>query len=61
MDSNVGTIIFIFMYFVPTGLAPRGRRSSVFAVNLFLGWTMIGWVVALFLALRARENGKVGA
>lgn len=51
-------------YFAPTILAPRGRRGSVFTINLFFGWTLVGWVIALFIAMRARENadgGKAGA
>jgi hypothetical protein len=29
---------------------------SVFWVNLLLGWTIIGWIVALVLALRAQRR-----
>jgi hypothetical protein len=29
------------------------RHWSVFWVNLLLGWTIIGWIVALVMALRA--------
>lgn len=28
---------------------------SVFWVNLLLGWTIIGWIVALVMALRAQR------
>ena len=28
---------------------------SVFWVNLLLGWTVVGWVVALVMALRAQR------
>jgi hypothetical protein len=43
-------------YFFPSIVA--GRRghhntTSVFVVNLFLGWTLIGWVVALAMAASA--------
>ncbi len=31
------------------------RHWSVFWVNLLLGWTIIGWVVALVMALRAQR------
>lgn len=31
------------------------RHWSVFWVNLLLGWTIIGWVVALIMALRAQR------
>ena len=40
------------LYFLPTIL---GRHKSdaigIFLVNLLLGWTVIGWFVALFWAL----------
>ena len=29
------------------------RHWSVFWINLLLGWTIIGWIVALVMALRA--------
>jgi TM2 domain-containing membrane protein YozV len=28
---------------------------AVFWVNLLLGWTIIGWIVALIMALRAQR------
>jgi hypothetical protein len=29
---------------------------SVFWVNLLLGWTVVGWIVALVMALRAQRQ-----
>jgi hypothetical protein len=52
-----GVFLLIFpvaMYFLPTIIAnSRGVRSSlgVFFLNLFLGWTIVGWVVALVWAV----------
>lgn len=44
-------IIFaIFFYFLPTYFANARQHQSktaIFIVNLFLGWTLIGWVGAL--------------
>jgi hypothetical protein len=37
-------------YFIPTtiaGIRKRTNTASIFVLNLFLGWTIIGWVVAL--------------
>ena len=31
------------------------RHWGVFWVNLLLGWTIVGWVVALVMALRAQR------
>ena len=44
------------MYFLPSviGLA-RSKRDllAIFLLNLFLGWTLIGWIVALVWAAKA--------
>lgn len=29
---------------------------SVFWVNLLLGWTIVGWIIALVMALRAQKQ-----
>ncbi len=44
------------MYFLPSIIAlARSKRDilSIFLLNLFLGWTFIGWVVALVWAVKA--------
>ena len=51
------TIAFLFMYFVPTGLSKPRDRAMVFVINLFTGWTLIGWVVALAIAVRPQPKG----
>jgi hypothetical protein len=46
---------FLF-YFLPTLVAfvrDRHDRLSVFLLNFFLGWSLIGWVVALVWASRS--------
>jgi hypothetical protein len=41
------------LYFLPAVIARnKPNSSSVFVINLFLGWTLIGWVVALAMAVR---------
>lgn len=43
------------MYFLPSIVAlARGKRdlAGIVVLNFFLGWTMIGWVVALVWALK---------
>ena len=38
----------VALYFTPTIIAwNKPQANSVIAVNLFLGWTIIGWVAAL--------------
>jgi hypothetical protein len=46
----------LVLYFLPTILAfARSKRDavSILVLNLFLGWTAIGWVIALVWALKA--------
>lgn len=43
------------LYFLPTIIAfARSKRdaASILVLNLLLGWTAIGWVIALVWALR---------
>lgn len=46
-------IIFIFLvaiYFLPTIVATikeKKNSTAIFILNLLVGWTLIGWVVAL--------------
>ena len=44
------------MYFLPSIVAlARSKRDlvGIFLLNLFLGWSVIGWVVALVWAVKA--------
>lgn len=61
MESLGYFIAFCIFYFLPTCIAKRGHRGSVFVINLFAGWSVIGWVLALWLAVRSNETGKAGA
>jgi Superinfection immunity protein len=49
-------LLLIALYFLPTLIA-NGRhlpeRSGIFLLNLFLGWTCIGWIIALIWAVTA--------
>jgi hypothetical protein len=45
----------LVMYFLPSIIAlARSKRDllAIFMLNLFLGWSVIGWVVALVWALK---------
>jgi hypothetical protein len=45
--------IIAALYFVPTIIGLRKRDVvSIFALNLLLGWTFVGWVAALVWALK---------
>lgn len=49
----VGIFVFLFLfvlYFVPTIVANQRKKAnfnSIFVINFFLGWTLVGWVIAL--------------
>ena len=46
-------VALVVMYFVPAFIAVlRGHHNAgaIFVLNLLLGWTMLGWVVALVWA-----------
>jgi len=50
-------VVLIALYFLPTIVARlRGAENPnpTFIVNLFLGWTFIGWVVALAMGAGAK-------
>lgn len=55
--SLVLAVFLIGLYFVPTMVAAdrKNHTAAVFALNLFLGWTLLGWVVALVMALWANH------
>lgn len=43
------------VYFIPTFIALARRQKnllSIFILNLFLGWSVVGWVIALVWALK---------
>jgi hypothetical protein len=54
--------LLMLLYFVPMVVAAIRRttnRNSVAVVNVFLGWTFIGWVVALAMSASGNQD-KVG-
>ncbi|MFE5807013.1 superinfection immunity protein [Streptomyces sp. NBC_01232] len=53
----VGLLVIVLAYFIPTAVAfGRGvpNKGSVLVVNLFFGWSVVGWVIALAMAARSR-------
>jgi hypothetical protein len=55
-------LFLIAMYWLPTIVAVVRRTPSalgVAALNFFLGWTVIGWIVALVIALAAYPAERV--
>jgi len=59
--TEAGIVILIIIlaeiYFLPTIISfnrDQPNRFAIFALNLFLGWSLIGWVVSLIWSLTAR-------
>ena len=47
----------LFGYFIPSMVGGTKKNSgAIFVLNLFLGWTLIGWVGALIWAMVAPKE-----
>ena len=61
-NSSAGLILLLLMvipYFIPTIVAINRNmhnKGSIIVVNVFLGWTLIGWVVALAMACGSNKS-----
>ncbi len=54
--------VLFLMYWLPTIVAIVRRTPSalgVAALNFFLGWTVVGWIIALVIALAAYPAERV--
>jgi hypothetical protein len=48
--AGVGLLIVLVLYFVPSVVAfvrAHHNKWAIFALNLLLGWTFLGWIGAL--------------
>ena len=55
----IGILLCVTIYFLPFGVALlRNKRNkvSIFLMNLLLGWTFIGWVIALVWGISSRGD-----
>jgi len=53
-------VVTFTIYFLPSFIGGRKRNGcAIFVLNLFLGWTIIGWVIALVWACCRDENTRV--
>lgn len=55
-------VIFgLFIYFIPSIIALSKKKSNAVAIivlNIFLGWSLLGWVIALVWALTADQQAQ---
>lgn len=52
----------IVFYFIPTAVAQYRKSvniTTVALVNIFLGWTIIGWVIALIIAFAGDSGTQI--
>ena len=58
-------ILLILLYFVPTIFAVLVRShhngGAILILNLFLGWTILGWIVALIWASTSKAKSHAAA
>ncbi len=47
-----GSLLGLLFYFLPTVAGFKKRNAgAIFVLNLLLGWTVIGWIIALVWGL----------
>lgn len=59
----IALLLLAAVYFLPSLLAWRKRhpwRDRILVANALLGWTVIGWVACLVMALRQPARGISG-
>ena len=57
----IGSLFAIFIYFFPYLIAvgrDHHQRTAIGLLNLLLGWTMLGWIIALIWSATANQNKK---
>jgi ABC-type transport system involved in cytochrome c biogenesis permease component len=53
------SIIILLVYFMPTVIALLSKKKNTLAIltlNLLLGWTVLGWIIALVWAVTKDSN-----
>jgi cell division protein FtsX len=63
LGGGIGGLLLVLIvlaaYFAPTVVAfarAHHQANTVLVINLFLGWTFVGWVVALAMSVGAVER-----
>jgi len=63
MDAIVSLIIVIMLfmlYFTPSYIGNNKKHcNGIFLLNLFFGWTLLGWVAALIWAVSSAKEVKL--
>ncbi|BDC38940.1 superinfection immunity protein [Paraburkholderia terrae] len=59
MGAFILIFISVLLYFIPTFIAKSRQHhnfGAIVALNIFLGWTFIGWVASLVWALTSTKT-----
>ena len=62
MDVLIFILMFAFLlyiYFVPSIIAVKRNHKNhmpIILLNIFLGWSLLGWVAALVWSTTAQDN-----
>lgn len=52
MGALLATILLFAMYLLPSIIGWNKKKlPMIMLINIFLGWTIIGWGIALFIAI----------
>jgi hypothetical protein len=53
---TIWLLLALLAFFAPTWLARPGRRIPIFIINAGVGWTGLGWILALYKAAKTWEG-----
>ena len=56
MEGFILVLLLLAIYLIPTLIAisrEHHQTAAIFGLNLFLGWTFLGWVAAFVWSLTA--------
>lgn len=57
--GGIALFIILVIYFLPTLIAQKRKHKQyqpITLVNLFFGWTILGWFIALIWAVSYQEQ-----
>jgi len=56
-EKIIAGVVLIFIYFTPSIIArDKIQFKLIFLLNLLAGWTGLGWLIALVLAIVAKSK-----
>ncbi|MGD0765080.1 MAG: superinfection immunity protein [Dehalococcoidia bacterium] len=61
MAGLILVVLLLALYFAPTFVAfgrSHPHAASILILNLFLGWTFVGWVVALAMSVSGFQQRR---